>query len=85
MLKITSIEIKDKNLEQNGKKIQVENQNKKESILKNCKNHMKGQKIAKSKKCIQAKKVETFRAKNLGIQSGFYFISGAKRAFTKLR
>ncbi len=41
--------------------------------------------MAKSKKWIQAKKVEASRAKNLGIQSKIFFTFGAKKTFTKLR
>ncbi len=45
----------------------------------------KGQKTTKFNKRIQAKKTETSRAKNLDIgQSGIFFTSGAKKAFTKL-
>ncbi len=43
------------------------------------------QKTAKSKKWIRAKKAEASRAKNLGIQSGLFFTSGARKAFTELR
>ncbi len=41
--------------------------------------------MAKSKKWIRAEKAETFRAKNLGIQSRLFFTSRTKEAFTKLR
>ena len=42
--------------------------------------------MAKSKKWqIRAKKAEVSKAKNLGIQSRLFLISGAKKAFTKLR
>ncbi len=44
----------------------------------------KSLKTAKSKKWIRAEKVEAFRAKNLG-QSKTFFISKAKKNFTKLR
>ena len=41
--------------------------------------------MAKSKKWIQAKKAEAFRAKNLGIKSKLFFISAARKTFAKLR
>ncbi len=41
--------------------------------------------MAKSKKRIQAKKAEASKTKNLDIQSGLFFISGAKKIFTKLK
>ena len=42
--------------------------------------------MAKSKKRIRAKKVEAFRAQNLGLsQSKTFLISGAKKIFTKLK
>ncbi len=45
----------------------------------------KGQKTAKSKKWIQAEKLEASRAKNLSSQSGSFLTSEAKKTFTKLR
>ncbi len=52
------------NLEQGSQGIQVEDQGKKKLAQKSCKSQ-KGQKTAKSKKWICAKKLETSQAKNL--------------------
>ncbi len=68
MLKTTSAVGPVENPEQSGQGIQVEDQGEKEPAQKS-RNGQKGQKTAKSKKWIQAKKVEASRAKNLG-QSG---------------
>ncbi len=76
-----SAEVEDKNLEQDGKGIQVENRDEKEPAQKSC----KGQKMVKSKKWIWAKNVEISRAKNRVIQSGPFFTSRARKGFTKLR
>lgn len=65
MLKTTSINIGDKNPEQGGKRIQVENWDEKKLIQKSCKSQLKDQKIAKFKKWIQIKKIEASSAKNL--------------------
>ncbi len=40
--------------------------------------------MAKSKKWSQAKKVETFRAKNFRIKSGLFFIFRTRKTITKL-
>ncbi len=53
MLKTTvvlSVEVRDENLKQDGKKIQVDNWDEKESVQKSRKGQPKGQKTAKSKK-----------------------------------
>ncbi len=68
------------NQEQGRQGIQMEDQSEKEPAQKS----RKGQKMAKSKKWICAKKAEASRAKNLG-QSGLFFTTDAKRAFTELR
>ncbi len=70
----------DKKPESGNKKIQVEDQDKKEPVQESCKD----QKTAKSKNWIRAIKVEVSRAKNQG-QSRTFFISGARQTFTKLR
>ncbi len=82
MLRTTSVagpaasaEVQDKNPEQNNKEIQVENWDEKELVQKSCKSQPKGQQMAKSKKWIQAKKVEAFRAKSRASQSESFFIS----------
>ncbi len=72
ILKTTSV-ASPANLEQGGKGIQVEDQDEKEPAQKS----HKGQKIAKSKKWIRAKKAETSRAKNLG-QSELFLIADIK-------
>ncbi len=72
------------NPEQNGQGIQVENQGEKELAQKSCKGQ-KGQKTAKSKKWIRAKKSEASRPKNFSSQSGLFLTSKAKKAFTKLK
>ena len=46
---------------------------------------MRGQKMAKSKMWIQAKKVKVFKAKNLGIQSGLFLIFRVRKTFTKVK
>ena len=76
-----SVEIKDGNLEKNGQEVQVKDQNEKEPTQKS----RKGQKMAKSKKWIHAKKTETSRARNLNSQLEVFLITDAKRAFIKLR
>ncbi len=58
----------------------MEDQGEKERAQKS----RKGQKTAKSKKWIWAKKAEASRAKNLG-QSGLFLTANARRAFTELR
>ncbi len=71
------------NPEQDGQGIQMEDQGEKEPAQKSCKGQ-KGQKMAKSKKWICAKKADASRAKNLG-QSGLFLTFEAKKAFTELR
>ncbi len=73
-----SVEVGDR--EQNGKRVQVENQDEKELVQKS----RKGQKTAKSKKWIRAEKVEASRTKNLG-QLGTFLTTDTRRAFTELR
>ena len=68
------------NFKQDGQRIQVENWSKKEPVQKS----RKGQKTAKSKKWIRAKKTEASKAKNLG-QLDTSLIADTRRAFTKLR
>ncbi len=80
MLKTISVVGPAKKPEQGGQGIQMEDQGEKEPAQKS----RKGQKTAKSKKWIRAKKAEASRAKNLG-QSGSFLTTDAKRAFTKLR
>ncbi len=63
----------------------MENRHKKKSVQKSCKGQPKGQKTAKSKKLIWAKKSKASRAKNLSSQSGSFLTSKARKAFTKLR
>ena len=72
-----------KNPEQDGQRIQVEDQDEKKPIQKSRKGQ-KGQKTVKSKKWICAKKAEASRAKNLG-QSNMFFIANARKTFIKLR
>ncbi len=79
MLKTTSV-VGPVNPEQGGQGIQVEDLDEKEPEQKS----RKGQKTAKSKKWIWAKKAEASEAKNLG-QSGLFLTTDARRAFTKLR
>ncbi len=79
MLKITSV-VGPVNPEQGGQGIQVEDQDEKEPPKKS----RKGQKMAKSKKRICAKKAEASRAKNLG-QSGSFLTADTRRAFSELR
>ena len=81
MLKITSAEAGDKNSEQGGKEIQVEDRGEKGLAQKS----RTDQKTAKSKKWIQAEKAEASRAENLSIQSGSFPTFGARKAFTELR
>ena len=69
-----------KNLEQGGQEIEVEDQSKKEPTQKS----RKGQKTAKSKKWIPVKKAKASKAKNLG-QSGMFLTADIKRTFIKLR
>ncbi len=83
MLKTTSVVGPAENPEQGGQEIQVKDKDEKKPAQKSCKGQ-KGQKMAKSKKWIRAKKVKASRAKNLG-QSGSFLTSEAKKAFTKLR
>lgn len=71
---VSSAKIRDENWEQSGKKIKVENCDKKKPVQKNCKSQTKGQKMAKSKIQIQTKKVEASKAKNLGNNED-YFLS----------
>ncbi len=80
MLKTTSIVSPAKKPEQGGQGIQMEDEGEEELAQKS----RKGQKTAKSKKWIRAKKAEASKAKNLS-QSGSFFTADARRAFTKLR
>ena len=72
-----SVEVGDENPEKNGPGVQVEDQGKKESAYKSC----KGQKTAKSKKWIRAKKVEASKARNFSSQLGVFLIIDARKAF----
>ena len=83
MLKTTSVVGPVENPEQGGQRIQVEDQGEKKLAQKSCK-CQKGQKTAKSKNWIRAKKAKASRAKNLG-QSGLFLTADTRRAFTKLR
>ncbi len=81
MLKTASpVGLANKNLEQGGQEVQVENWDEKKPAQKSC----KGQKMAKSKKWIRAKIAEASRAKNLG-QSRTFLTTDVRKAFTKLR
>ncbi len=80
MLKTTSVVGPAKKPEQGSQGIQMEDQGEKEPAQKSC----RGQKTAKSKKWIRAKKAEVSRAKNLG-QSGSFLTADARKAFTELR
>ena len=64
------------NSEQGDKGFQVKNRGEKKPVQKS----YKGQKTAKSKKWIRAKKAEVSRAKNLD-QSGTFLTTDARRAF----
>ena len=76
-----SVEVRDENPEKGGQGVQGENQGEKEPVQKSC----KGQKTAKSKKWIRAKKAEAFRARNFNSQSGAFLTIDIKRAITKLK
>ncbi len=57
----------------------------KKPAQKSRKGQLKSQKTAKSKKWIQAEKLEAFRAKNLSSQSRLFLIAEARKAFTQLK
>ena len=59
----------------------MEDQGEKEPLQKS----HKGQKMAKSKKWIHAKKAEASRTRNLNSQSGAFFTTDARKTFTELR
>ncbi len=71
------------NPKQGGQGIKMEDQGEKKPAQKSLEGQ-KGQKMAKSKKWIYAKKTEASRAENLG-QSGSFLTTDARRAFTKLK
>ncbi len=62
----------------------MENQDEKKPAQKSHK-IAKGQKMTISKKWIRAEQAEASKAKNLDIQSGLFFTSNTRKAFTKLR
>ena len=80
ILKIASVADLAVGDKQDSQEIQIENWDEKKPTQKNC----KSQRTTKSKKWIWAKKAEASRAKNL-VQSGMFFITNARKAFTKLR
>ncbi len=68
-------------LERGDQGVQVENRDEKEPAQKSHKSQI----TAKSRKWIRAEKLDVSQAKNLSSQSRSFFISKARKAFTKLR